>query len=225
MKSNSEVPENTDETTRHDQKIPSSRRGAWLIYALLAAVGILSVVLSQIYREMPKRSEVLERRKIKPEWSTYVLPLSPLDSAFAATFSGDVVRSIGKDSGITKMVITGTAVYKQCTSLAEYGRLIAKGVREAHPPAIGTHSMMLAKVMDVMTADTAQARLYIVGSFGAPTLETVRKELQTTLNGLRLRTQKLGRIDVFIYTRPTSDTVGHLFAEYLRAGGFTVEER
>lgn len=213
------------ETILDGQKIPTSRRGHWIIYACLAAVGIMSVVVSQLYRQLPKRSEVIERRKVKPERSSYILVLSAGGKEFARQVAGDVAREIGGDSAKTKMVITSTAVYKQCTSLAEFRLLIGRGIQQAHPPALGTQSLMLAKILDVLGADTARARLYIVGKLGANSLESIQKEMQTTLNGIRLRSQKLGRVEVIFYPHPKPDTVSSEFAEYLRKGGFSVYEQ
>jgi hypothetical protein len=108
----------------HGQHIPKPTWGWKAIYMFLIILGISSGIIGLVYRQLPKKSEVLAKRKIPKIRSVYALILSPIPVTMADSISRAIKQDIGKDSIRVKMVVGGTAVYKHCTSADEFRRLI-----------------------------------------------------------------------------------------------------
>jgi hypothetical protein len=221
---NSLEQEETPDNTLGIAAIPTRKYGYLIIYGCLAFIGIMSVVLSKIYRQIPKKTEVIAKRTIPATSSTYTLMLSPLDSVTATTIGQAIRADIGADSTVTKMVVGGTALYKQCSSGTEYGKLIAQGLREAQPANLGSQALMFSQFIGIMIGDTLPARLYLAGQLGGNTIEQVDKRLSSTCKDLKLRSDALGKVSVVSYLRPIDNPINSQFLQYFRNRGFTVEE-
>lgn len=204
--------------------IPTRKYGYLFIYGCLGLIGIMSVVLSKIYREMPKKTEVIAKRTVPATASTYTLMLSPLDSNTALEIGQAIRADIGSDSTITKMVVGGTALYKQCSSGAEYGKLISRGLREAQQANLEKQALMFSQFIGIMIGDTLPARLYIAGQLGGNSIAQADKRLSGTCRDLKLRSDALGKVNVVSYLRPVDNPLNHQFLQYFRDRGFTVEE-
>ena len=205
--------------------LPTPKNGWLLIYGVLACIALAGVIISIKYREIPKKTEVIAKRKIPAKKSAYTLMLSPLDSLETIKIGQAIRADIGADSAITKMVVGGTALYKQCTSSAEYGKLIAKGLREAQPDNLEKQALMLSQFVGIMITDTIPIELYLAGKLGGATFDAVDKRLSNTCKDLDLRSSSFGRVRVVSYLRPTDNTINRLFMKYFRDRGFEVIER
>lgn len=205
--------------------IPTRKYGYLVIYGFLALIGITSIILSKVYRQMPKKTEVIAKRTVPAKASTYTLMLSPLDSSTAGTIGQSIRKEIGSDSIITKMVVGGSALYKQCSSGAEYGKLISQGLREAQPAMIDKQALMFSQFIGIMISDTLPAKLYLAGQLGGNTMAQVDKRISGTCKDLKLRSDVLGKVQVVSYLRPVENQMNRQFLQYFRDRGFEVEER
>ncbi|MBS1538105.1 MAG: hypothetical protein JST20_10205 [Bacteroidetes bacterium] len=203
--------------------IPTRKYGYLIIYGCLALIGILSIVLSSMYRQMPKKTEVLTKRTTPAIASTYTLMLSPLDSITSDTIGESIRAHIGADSIITKMVVGGTALYKQCSSGAEYGKLISQGLREAQQANLEKQALMFSQFIGIMITDTLPARLYLAGQLGGNSITQVDKRLSSTCRDLKLRSDALGTVRVVSFLRPKDNSINSQFLQYFRDRGFDVE--
>jgi len=204
--------------------IPTRKYGYLLIYGCLAFIGILSVVLSSIYRQMPKKTEVLTKRTVPATAGSYTLMLSPLDSLTADTIGQSIRDHIGVDSIKTKMIVGGTALYKQCSSGAEYARLISQGLREAQQANLENQALMFSQFIGIMIGDTLPVRLYIAGQLGGNSIAQADKRLSGTCRDLKLRSDALGKVSVISFLRPKDNPINRQFLQYFRNRGFIVEE-
>ena len=89
----------------HDQHIPRPTWGWKAIYMFLIVLGIASGIIGLVYRQLPKKSEVLAKRRIPKIRSVYALILSPIPVTMADSISRAIKRDIGKDSIRVKMVV------------------------------------------------------------------------------------------------------------------------
>ena len=143
----------------HGQHIPKPTWGWKAIYMFLIILGISSGIIGLVYRQLPKKSEVLAKRKIPKIRSVYALILSPIPVTMADSISRAIKQDIGKDSIRVKMVVGGTAVYKHCTSADEFRRLIDTAAVRARAADIEIQNLLHSKVVDIITSDTLPARL------------------------------------------------------------------
>ena len=205
--------------------LPTPKNGWLIIYAALACIAIAGVVISINYRQIPKKSEVIAKRKIPATKSAYTLMLSPLDSLETVAIGQAIGADIGADSALTKMVVGGTALYKQCTSVAEYSKLIAKGLRGAQPDNLEKQALMFSQFVGIMITDTIPVELYLAGKLGGETFDAVDKRLSNTCKDLDLRSSSFGRVRVVSYLRPVDNSINRQFLKYFRDRGFEVLER
>lgn len=207
------------------QSVPKKKKGWLIVYGLYGILAITAVTLGTLYRALPKRSEVLAKRKAKPEYSSYALVLSPLGKNQAQQIAQEIINDIGEDSTKTKMVVSGTAFHKQCTSLAEYGKLIEQSSVNAHSANITTQAQLTDKMLNIMITDKILAQFYIIGNFGNSSFTDIEKNILPVFNGITLRSKALGKVQVFDYIRGGDSVTHRKFSEYLKDQGFLVKER
>lgn len=207
------------------QAVPKKKRGWLIVYGLYGLLAITAVTLGTLYRVLPKRSEVLAKRKAKPQYSSYALILSPLNKQEAERIANEISNDIGSDSTVTKMVITGTAFHKQCTSLAEYGKIIKESTVHAAKPNIGVQAQLTEKMLNIMITDKILAQFYIIGNFGNAIPSDIDKNILPVFNGITLRSQTIGKVQVFNYIKGGDSTTNNYFVQYLKDQGFMVKER
>ncbi|MBK9248604.1 MAG: hypothetical protein IPM69_10935 [Ignavibacteria bacterium] len=214
-------------TTTSDNlsSLPTPKNGWLIIYAVLACIALAGLIISIKYRVMPKKTEVIAKRKIPATNSAYTLMLSPLDSLETLRIGQAIRADIGVDSAVTKMVVGGTALYKQCTSSAEYEKLIAQGLREAQPDNLEKQALMFSQFVGIMVTDTIPVELYLAGKLGGTTFEAVDKRMSATCKDLDLRSSTFGRVRVVSYLRPIDNSINRQFMKYFRDRGFEVIER
>ena len=205
--------------------VPVKKRGWLIIFALYAALAITAIVLGSLYRVLPKRSEVLAKRKAKPEFSSYALILSPLKSDEAHKVAQSIMNDIGEDSTKTKMVISGTAFHKQCTSLAEYGHLITQSAIQAQPPQSTVQAQLTDKMLNIMISDKILAQFYIIGNFGNASLNEIQKTVLPVFTGIDLRSKTIGKVHVFTYFSGGDSLSNVSVTNYLKDAGFVVTTR
>ncbi len=215
----------TTKTADNLEGLPTPKNGWLIIYIALACIAITGVIISIKYRQMPKKTEVVAKRKIPATKSAYTLMLSPLDTLETIKIGEAIREDIGADSALTKMVVGGTALYKQCTSAAEYSRLIAKGLQGAQPDNLEKQALMFSQFVGIMINDTIPVELYLAGKLGGATFEAVDKRLSNTCKDLDLRSSTFGRVRVVSYLRPTDNSINRQFMQYFRDRGFEVIER
>lgn len=207
------------------QAVPKKKRGWLIVYGLYGLLAITAVTLGTLYRTLPKRSEVLAKRKANPRYSSYTLILSPLSKQEAEDVANEISNDIGSDSTVTKMVITGTAFHKQCTSLAEYGKIIGESAVRAAKPDIATQAQLTEKMLSIMATDKILAQFYIIGNFGTAQFSDIEKNILPVFNGITLRSQAIGKVQVFNYIKGGDTTTNNYFVNYLKDQGFIVKGR
>lgn len=205
--------------------VPKKKKGWLIVYGLYAFLAITAVVLGTLYRVLPKRSEVLAKRKAKPKYSSYALILSPLSKQEAFRVAQQINSDIGSDSIDTKMVLTGTAFHKQCTSLAEYTKLIESSVLNAQKPDLAIQAQLTEKIFNIMVSDKILAQFYIIGNFGTSSFSDVEKTVLPVFNGITFRSKTIGKVQVFDYITGGDSVTNRNFVSYLKGQGFLVKEK
>ena len=179
------------EPSEHGQHIPTPTWGWKAIFLFLIILGLSSGIIGLVYRQLPKKSEVLSKRKIPKQRSVYALILSPVSAAKADSISRAIKKDIGKDSLVVKMVVGGTAVYKHCTSADEFRRLIDTAAIKARSADIEIQNLLHSKIVDIITSDTLPARLYVIGTAPEMPADELRMRMQSTIEYLDIRNREM----------------------------------
>ncbi len=208
----------------HGQHIPIPTWGWKAIYMFLIILGISSGIIGLVYRQLPKKSEVLAKRKIPKIRSVYALILSPIPVTMADSISRAIKQDIGKDSIRVKMVVGGTAVYKHCTSADEFRRLIDTAAVRARTADIEIQNLLHSKIVDIITSDTLPARLYIIGSAPDMPAEELRLRMKSTIDYLDIRNREMGRLTIINGLEPKSSIQNKVYLDFYKRVGIEVEE-
>ena len=103
-----------------ESMLPASRPWGWkIIYLAFAVLGIGGIVLSVLYRDVDKRSDVIAReRKKNATKVSYAVVLSRVDPALATRIADQIIADIGADSLKTDLVIGSTVADPRSCSKA-----------------------------------------------------------------------------------------------------------
>lgn len=183
MSVNSPIDEDDQQETPH----AASPHGWKIIFIFLGAVVLLVTALTLMYREMPKKSGIVERRKTPATAGVFTAVISPIDSVQAAEIAGRIAASIGADSSMTQMVVGGTHNYKLCTSLADYQTILQSAMINARPEDLDTQSKLLAQVVSRLMTDHMPSTFYLVGDFEPADFSTIAYRVSGAANVMRLR--------------------------------------
>ncbi|MFM8840937.1 MAG: hypothetical protein ACKOFB_07560 [bacterium] len=213
-----------EEPNDHGQHIPKPKWAWKAIYLFLIILGLSSGIIGLVYRQLPKKSEVLAKRKIPKIRSVYALILSPIPMAKADSLSRAIKSDIGKDSIVVKMVVGGTAVYKHCTSSDEFRRLIDTASVRARKADIEIQNLLHTKMVDIITSDTLPARLYVIGSAPEMPAQELRMRMQSIIEYLDIRNREMGRLTIVNALEPKNSTQNRVYLDFYKKVGIEVEE-
>lgn len=213
-----------EEPKEHGQHIPKPKWAWKAIYLFLVILGLSSGIIGLVYRQLPKKSEVLAKRKIPKIRSVYALILSPISINKADSISRAIKKDIGKDSIFVKMVVGGTAVYKHCTSADEFRRLIDTAAVRARTADIEIQNLLHSKIVDIITSDTLPARLYVIGSAPAMPADELRMRMRSTVEYLDMRNREMGRLTIVNALEPKNSNENLVYLDFYKRVGIEVEE-
>jgi hypothetical protein len=212
----------------HDPSMmPSSNKKNWLyVYAIIGLIGIAGLILIAIYRERPKKSAPVEKRKVPATRTVFTSVIAPVDAATARHIVEDVTKTIGADSGVTQMTISGTAVYKRCTSLKDFQNLFYDALTQAQPENLKRQAMLLSHVSGVITSDNLPTNLFIVGRIAEENFAPEEKRLTGFAQVIGMRNESLAPVTITAYI-PAANGIGatrSAFLNTLKRGKYAVIE-
>jgi hypothetical protein len=204
--------------------MPPTRKRNWLIvYACIGMIGITGLILIAIYRQIPQKSAPVAKRKFPATRTVFTSVLAPVDSATAKRIVQDVSATIGKDSDATQMTISGTAVYKRCTSFKDFQTLFFDALVKAEPENLKRQSMLLSHVSGVITSDALPTDLYVVGRIAEDDFEPQEKRLLSFAQVMGRRNESLAPVRITTYF-PEGGRARARLMETLRRGKYTLTE-
>jgi hypothetical protein len=212
-----------------DMMPPPKRRNWLIVYGLIGVLGITGLILIALYRQAPKRSAPVAKRTVPATRTVFTSVLAPVDSATARHIVEDATRDIGADSSMTEMFVSGTAVYKRCTSLKDFQNLFLQALVGAEPENLKRQSLLLSHVAGVITSNILPTKLFIVGRIAEEEFEPQEKRLIGFSKALGARNESLGRVDIVTYIPPSNVASGQAssrakFLTTLKLGKYTVVE-
>ncbi|MCU0425778.1 MAG: hypothetical protein MUF71_09160 [Candidatus Kapabacteria bacterium] len=220
---------------REPDMMPPPKRKNWLIvYGLIGILGITGLTLIILYRQVPKKSAPVAKRTVPATRTVFTSVLGTVDSATARHIVDDVSRSIGADSAVTNMIVSGTAVYKRCTSLKDFQNLFLQALLSAEPENLKRQSLLLSHVAGVIQSDVLPTQLFIIGRIGEDEFTPQEKRLIGFAKVLGARNESVGRVSLITYIPPANTSNGEAlnggassrdkFLTTLKYGKYTVTE-
>lgn len=205
-------------------EMPRSEKRNWLIvYTFFAVLGITGLILIALYRQVPKKSAPVAKRKFPATRTVFTSILAPVDSATARNIVKDVSSTIGKDSDYTQMTISGTAVYKRCTSLKDFENLFFEALVKAEPENLKRQSMLLSHVSGVITSDALPTDLYVVGRIAEENFTPEEKRLLSFAQVMGKRSESMSPVTMTMYI-PTGGSTREQFMNTLKRGKYKLTE-
>lgn len=216
----------------NNSRLPTPKKNGWIyIFVSIAALAVVALILTTIFRDIPRRNGLVKKRSSPVEYGVYTAILSPVDSATARAFVEHLAQRIGKDSAVTKMVVGGTHMFKQCSSFDDYREVVFESLIQANPKNLRTQSLLLAQVADITIKDQAPSTLYLVGTLASKDYTSIENNFDATIAALQLRNQTIGPLYIYSWlinsTPPdSSEAATHeLFLNSFRKRGFDVTQR
>lgn len=213
----------------HGELPPPTKNGWLYVYTSFAVLVVIVFVLTAIYRDMPRRTGLVDKHPSPPVQGVYTAILSPVDSATAKKFVQHLAQAIGKDSARTKMVVSSTAMFKRCTSFQDYTAIIYNSLLQARPRSAETQAQLLSQISRTCVSDRLFSTLYLVGTLGDDSYEAVENKLGVAIAELQLRNQTIGPLQVHSWlTAPENSSMAMVHQQFLndlRKRKFTVAEQ
>ncbi|MCS6807991.1 MAG: hypothetical protein RML40_04855 [Bacteroidota bacterium] len=207
--------------------LPPAKRSNWLIvYAFMGLLGITGLILIILYRQVPKKSAPVAKRTIPAKRTVFTSVLSPVDTTTAQYIVEDMRRVIGADSAVTNMVISGTAIYKRCTSLHDFQTLLFQALVGAEPENLKRQMLLLSHVAGVIMSDMLPTQLFIIGRIAEENFASEEKRLLGFARALGARNESLGKVEITTYIPRSAqpNSTRDKVLETLKYGKYTVHE-
>jgi hypothetical protein len=151
--------------------VKPTRAGWLLVYGGLALIAITALVLAELYRERPKATEVINRkRRAAATQVTYAVVFSRVDEATSNRVLADITRDLGADTITTDLVIGSTVADPWCASMGEFRRQLRQAMTASRPLPIGKQTLILSMITGLLTRSDLPARVYLIGALNAEEL-------------------------------------------------------
>ena len=183
-----------------DSELPPPKKKGWLyIFIAIGMLGVTALVLTTIYREMPRRAAISKRSNVALTRGVYALALSPVDSVSARIYTEKIAQNIGSDSAATKMFISGTYIARQFVSFSEFRQSLFEAIVNARPASIRTQGVLTAGIANSIVSDQLPSTLYIIGELGTENFADVEQRLGDAISALQIRNQTIGPLAIVSY--------------------------
>lgn len=196
-------------TTSEESFLPPSRPGGWkIIYIAFAVLAVAGLVLVMLYRDAPKRSDVIAKARTKAATHVvYTVVLSRVDDARARRITEEIIADIGADSTKTDLVIGSTVVDPWCANVNEYRKMLLRSMSETKDLPIGKQTLVMSMVTGLLTKVTKPSTIYIVGELSGDDITPIAERTSQTADAMQLRHELAAKVKVVSYLAP--DTPMH----------------
>lgn len=143
----------------------SSRKGYIIILALFGCLVVIASILTLLYRETPKHSEILSKKKrASAKHSSIAVIFGRVDKAVQDRIVQDIIQDVGVDSTDTDFIVGSTVSDPWCASLTEYQFMLRKAMTESKELPIGKQTLIMSMVTGLLAKTDLPARVYLIGN-------------------------------------------------------------
>lgn len=210
---------------RDENGIPLPRKNGWIYifiaFILLAGVGL---TLSLLYRDMPKRSDIIAREKTKRATHVrYAIVFSRVNASLADSVVARIRSDIGSDSNTTDLIVGSPVVDPWSASMNEYERNLRTAMSESRYLDIGKQTQIVSMVTGLLVKSHLPATIYFIGTLNPIESVNFVSRTQGTVAGIDLRNSSIGPVKTVFFLRPPSDTTNMQYVSIFKGRSFTVE--
>jgi hypothetical protein len=200
---------------------PQLKQVSWkLVYAALAFLAITGLTLSIVYRQMPKKTSVVEReRRRQAQHAAFTIMLAPIGQQQAQKIAEFIINDIGADSATTDLVVASTVTDPWCASIEEYRQTIINAGANTKELSLRKQGELMSMIAGLLTKTTIPSTLYICGYVNANDLEDIATRTLRTAQAIQIRSSLAAPIRVVnLLSNPSSDVHKQYIALFTSAG-------
>jgi hypothetical protein len=210
-----------------ESMLPASRPWGWkVIYLALATLGIGGIVLSVLYRDVDKRSDVIAReRKKNATKVSYAVVLSRVDPSLATRIADEIIADIGADSLKTDLVIGSTVADPWAASIGEYRKVMLESMATSKDLNLGKQTALVSMITGLLTKVSKPSTVYLIGELHADDIAPVISRTAASAEAMRLRSELAAPITVVNYLTPPSKPIHKAYIDLFRGSLGRVQDR
>lgn len=195
--------------------LPKPKKRGWLmIYVGIGALAVTGLILSLLYRDVKKPTDVLQKERHKNAKAvSYAVIFSSLEGPIVDTIVDRIITDIGIDTLTTDMVLGSTVTDPWCASVGEYERMIRKSLAETNELGIGKQTMIMSMIAGLLTKSDLPARIYLIGTLNGPMNDGIISRTKQTAAAFALREHAMGKVTVISLLRPAADSTNAAYAK------------
>lgn len=207
-------------------QLPRERKNAWkLVYVLLASLAVIALVLSMIYRQTTKPSQVLQKERIRNATRTmYSVVFSKVNDSAADSIVNIITSEVGADSMKTDLVLGTTVTDPWVATVGEYRSMLHKAMRETEDLPIGKQTLIISKVAGIMLKNNHPSVVYLIGTLNAADLKTVGRRTEQSASAMMNRSKLMGPVRIVSLLQPPDSPVHQEYIGIYKRVGLDVTE-
>ncbi len=208
-----------------------SKQGWIYVLATFALLAVAAVVLSILYRERPKPTEVLDRKKrANATRVVYAVVFSTVSDANRKRIIEGITADLGADTTHTDFVIGSTVADPWCASMAEYKHQLSKAMSASSPLPIGKQTLILSMIAGFLNKSDLPARIYLIGKLNADDItdrsaKAIATRTEQTVAAMSWRNNARAPVQVISYLDTAANTVTATYAGMFEGKSFTMIRR
>lgn len=212
---------------KNELGVPVPKRYGWLIVlGAFALLGTIGVILGLLYRDTPKRSDIIARDKTKnAKHVVFAIVLSTVEPALADTIVKAIKAEIGTDTAHTDYIIGSTVVDPWCASIDEYDRMLRRAMSETKHLDAGRQTTMVSMVTGLLVKSKLPASVFIIGTLHPREPNDFVRRTTETADAMEIRNSIMGPLRTIFYLRPASDKANVDYINIFAKHTFHVEIR
>ena len=208
-------------------QLPPSRKHAWLlVYGLFATLAVVALVLTVIYRQTTKPSQVLQMERMRNSTHTsYAIVFSKVAPSVADTIINYIIGEIGADSATTDLVLGTTVTDPWCASIGEYRTMLHKAMSETGDLRLGDQTLIVSKVAGILLKNEHTSTVYFIGTLTGNELGRVGRRTEQSASAMKTRAQLMGPVRIVSMLQPPDSPIHKEYVDIYRKVGLAVVVR
>jgi len=214
-------------TEQDESMLPPSRPGSWkLVYAGFALLAVTGLVLSILYRDADKPSDVIAReRKKNATKVSYAVVLSKVDASAARRITDDIIRDIGADSMQTDLVVGSTIADPWAATIGEYRSVLLRSMAESKDLNLGKQTALVSMITGLLTKVSKPSTIYLIGELHGDDISSIMSRTAASAQAMEIRHELAAPITVVSYLQPANKPIHQAYVRVFEGRRFRLEKR
>lgn len=208
-------------------QLPPARKNSWLlVYGLFATLAVVALVLTVLYRNTTKPSQVLQKERMRNSThTTYAIVFSKVAPAVADTIVNYIVREVGADSTTTDLVLGTTVTDPWVATVGEYRTMLHKAMNETGDLRLTDQTLIVSKVAGIMLKNEHVSTVYLIGTLNGEELGRVGRRTEQSASAMKTRSQLMGPVRIVSLLQPPDSPIHKEYVDIYRKVGLEITSR